>query len=205
MSRITEELKVETKQNILKEATALFQEKGFQKTTTKAIAKACKIAEGTVFNYFPTKDDLLIAVFEHMAQYEDEHMIEHMPQPLDQIIEIALDPFRKMSRIPRSFLLDILISSMKLAKKRPQLFHRLAKLDFDYMEKIKEKLDHFGDFEQSTITSSDLAEMIYGVAVMRFIIQVYEADADFKTFKEDMTPRLRELIRPYLKEVLRHD
>lgn len=205
MSRITKELKSETERNIIEAATSLFQTLGFQKTTTKRIAKACSIAEGTLFNYFPTKDDLLIAVFEDMAKNENEEAIESMPQPIDQIIALALDPFRRMSRIPRTFLMDILISSLKLIKKKPKLFHRLAKLDFDYMEKIKDKLDHYGDFENREITAGDLAEMVYGVVFMRFLIQVYQSDPDFETFKEDITSKLIELITPYLKEVLRHD
>lgn len=49
---------------IVKAALALFQTKGFDATTTKAIARKARIAEGTVFNYFKTKEDIALYFFE---------------------------------------------------------------------------------------------------------------------------------------------
>jgi len=49
---------------ILAAALQLFESKGYQSTTTRAIAKRAKIAEGTVFNYFETKDDIVLYFLE---------------------------------------------------------------------------------------------------------------------------------------------
>ena len=43
---------------------SLFAEKGFYHTTTKAISRKAGIAEGTLFNYFETKEDLALYFFE---------------------------------------------------------------------------------------------------------------------------------------------
>lgn len=51
-------------QRIVTAALALFQSKGFDATTTKAIARKAGIAEGTVFNYFRTKEDIALHFFE---------------------------------------------------------------------------------------------------------------------------------------------
>lgn len=59
-----EEKKESTRQAILRAALALFAEKGFYHTTTKAISRKAKIAEGTLFNYFETKEDLALYFFE---------------------------------------------------------------------------------------------------------------------------------------------
>src|SRR5262245_989874 len=53
-----------TKTRIVAAALALFQAKGFDVTTTKAIARRARVAEGTVFNYFPTKEDIALHFFE---------------------------------------------------------------------------------------------------------------------------------------------
>jgi AcrR family transcriptional regulator len=50
--------KEKTKQAILKAALELFAAKGFYATTTKAISQKAQIAEGTLFNYFETKEGL---------------------------------------------------------------------------------------------------------------------------------------------------
>jgi AcrR family transcriptional regulator len=56
---------------ILDAALALFQSKGFDATTTKEIARRAKIAEGTVFNYFETKDDIAL----YFLELEVDHAI----------------------------------------------------------------------------------------------------------------------------------
>src|SRR5437870_11719101 len=56
--------KQEIRERIVKAALSLFQTKGFDATTTKAIARKAGIAEGTVFNYFRTKEDIALHFFE---------------------------------------------------------------------------------------------------------------------------------------------
>lgn len=64
--------KEETKQRILSAALKLFKEKGLEGTTTKEISKKSGIAEGTLFNYFKTKEDLALYFF----QKETEDLIK---------------------------------------------------------------------------------------------------------------------------------
>src|SRR5437879_11204846 len=56
--------KEHTKRAILRAALVLFAEKGFYRTTTKAISRKAGIAEGTLFNYFEAKEDLALYFFE---------------------------------------------------------------------------------------------------------------------------------------------
>src|SRR3979409_2216945 len=57
-----------TKSRIVAAALALFQSKGFDATTTKAIARKARVAEGTVFNYFPTKEDIALYFLEQEVE-----------------------------------------------------------------------------------------------------------------------------------------
>jgi AcrR family transcriptional regulator len=52
------------RKRIVTAALNLFQTKGFDATTTKAIARKAGIAEGTVFNYFKSKEDIALYFFE---------------------------------------------------------------------------------------------------------------------------------------------
>src|SRR5690242_19751847 len=64
--------KAATRQRIVDSALALFQERGFDRTTTRLIAQKSGVAEGTVFNYFPTKHDIAL----HFFEQEVDHAID---------------------------------------------------------------------------------------------------------------------------------
>jgi AcrR family transcriptional regulator len=57
------------RKRIVRAALDLFQTKGFEATTTKAIARKAGIAEGTVFNYFRTKEDIALYFFEQEVDH----------------------------------------------------------------------------------------------------------------------------------------
>ena len=57
---------------IVDAALALFQSKGFDQTTTRQIANKAKLAEGTIFNYFETKEDIAL----HFFELEVDHAID---------------------------------------------------------------------------------------------------------------------------------
>ena len=54
---------------ILDAAASVFSQKGYQNATTKEIAEAADLSEGTLYNYFTSKRDLLIGV---ARAYADE-------------------------------------------------------------------------------------------------------------------------------------
>ncbi len=54
---------MDKKEEILKAALKLFVEFGFHATPTSKIAKEAGVANGTLFHYYKTKDDLILALF----------------------------------------------------------------------------------------------------------------------------------------------
>ncbi|HEV8542127.1 MAG TPA: TetR/AcrR family transcriptional regulator [Verrucomicrobiae bacterium] len=56
--------KDQTRARILRVALDLFSSRGFYRTTTRQISRKAGIAEGTLFNYFATKEDLALYFFE---------------------------------------------------------------------------------------------------------------------------------------------
>src|SRR5215470_3624623 len=66
------ENKEKTKQAILAAALKLFAEKGFHNTSARAISRKAGISEGTLFNCFETKEDLVLYFFER----ETDELVE---------------------------------------------------------------------------------------------------------------------------------
>jgi AcrR family transcriptional regulator len=62
---------VEARRNqILDAAAQVFAEKGFHRATTREIAGTAGISEGTIYNYFDSKESLLIGLLVRLAQLE---------------------------------------------------------------------------------------------------------------------------------------
>ncbi len=66
---------------ILDGATQVFARKGFHAATTREIAQAADVSEGTIYNYFDSKEDLLIHIMAQLTA--GEHHVTGL-DPVDQ-------------------------------------------------------------------------------------------------------------------------
>jgi len=62
MSGLREKQKADRDQRILKAATRLFREEGYDRTKIETIAAKAQVSIGTVYNYYQNKGDLLVAI-----------------------------------------------------------------------------------------------------------------------------------------------
>src|SRR6478609_2478600 len=97
---LRERKKLATRQLIAETARRLFAERGFDGVTVAEIARAAEVSEKTVFNYFPTKEDL---VYWQLEAFE--------AQILGAIAgrepgESALDAFRRFVLQPRGLIVE---------------------------------------------------------------------------------------------------
>jgi len=85
------------KQQILDAALAIFSKKGFAETTTAEIAQTAGVAEGTIYNYFQSKRELLVAVVQNFVMTEPFlNLFEHAgetdyPAFLTAVLENRMD------------------------------------------------------------------------------------------------------------------
>ena len=78
---LRERKKQQTRRAIAEAAKGLFLERGFEQVSVAEVARAADVSEQTVFNYFPTKEDL---VFERMDTFEDELLAAVRERPVGE-------------------------------------------------------------------------------------------------------------------------
>ena len=66
---LRERKKQRTREHIAETARRLFAERGFERVSVAEVARAADVSQQTVFNYFPTKEDL---VFWRLGSFEEE-------------------------------------------------------------------------------------------------------------------------------------
>jgi AcrR family transcriptional regulator len=136
--------KQEIRERIVKAALSLFQTKGFDSTTTKAIARKAKIAEGTVFNYFKSKDDIALYFFEEevdqaMAAVRDNPRLRKAPleEKLFTLIHSQLEFLAPYER----FIGTALIHALRPASPLGPFSHRAQELRHRYLRFVEELIE----------------------------------------------------------------
>ncbi len=85
--------KADKRRHILEAAVGVFARQGFHKSRVSDVARAAEVADGTIYLYFKSKDDILISIFEETMSDMIERVqvaIEPHADPLDQLREFAL-------------------------------------------------------------------------------------------------------------------
>jgi AcrR family transcriptional regulator len=90
---LRERKKQQTRRAIADAAKRLFLARGFEQVSVAEVARAADVSEQTVFNYFPTKEDL---VYERMDTFEEELLtaVRERPEgetPLQALARFILD------------------------------------------------------------------------------------------------------------------
>src|SRR3954470_23180200 len=95
---LRERKKQQTRELIAETARRLFSERGFEAVTVAEIARAADVSTQTVFNYFPTKEDL---VYWRLESFEEELLSSIRDRPAG---EPVLTAFGRFVRAPRGML-----------------------------------------------------------------------------------------------------
>src|SRR5215831_566858 len=73
--------KVQTKQRIIAMAMKIFAKKGIEQATVDEIAAAADVGKGTIYNYFETKEDIIVAFLVDIESQVQEEVAGLIQKP----------------------------------------------------------------------------------------------------------------------------
>ena len=85
---LRERKKALTRQRLTDTATQMFLARGFDAVRVTEIAAACEVSEKTVYNYFPTKESLVLDRWESTAQALRAGLADTSMHPVDAVRRI---------------------------------------------------------------------------------------------------------------------
>lgn len=99
---MTREAPVDSRQEILRTAARLFQQRGYDATSMNDVAAALKLSKGGLYHHFQSKDEILFEIMNHAMELTQERVIapvRSIADPLERLralirlhIEVVLSP-----------------------------------------------------------------------------------------------------------------
>jgi AcrR family transcriptional regulator len=165
---------IEVRRNqILDAAAAVFAEKGFHRATTKDIAGRAGIAEGTIYNYFDSKDDLLIGMMARLADLETlgDELTEALQGDVRDFF-VAMFSRRVEHMVEGQEILQAILPEVLVNAELRELYYqqfvlRIAALLEQYI-RTRIELGHIRPVD-ATLTTRAVQAMFVGLLVLRVL------------------------------------
>jgi AcrR family transcriptional regulator len=159
---LRERKKLKTKEAIQREALRLFRERGYSETTIEQIAAAAEISPSTFFNYFPTKEDVVL-----FDRYDPMifSMMTSIPatEPLSAVLYGLLNGLAGVMQRDH----DVILARSKLSLAVPELRARL----WEEIEKARDLIASI----LAARTGRDAADFELRILAMIFLTATFEA------------------------------
>jgi AcrR family transcriptional regulator len=154
-----------TQERILRVALDLFSTRGFYKTTTRQISQKAGVAEGTLFNYFRSKEDLALYFFEQEVQgiidwFQEEKVLRDAPV-VEQLFAIVHRHLERMEPY-EEFIGAVYLRALQPVSKLHPMSLESQSLNLRYLRFIRGILER-AEEEQEIPEVGDLGAWAFGL------------------------------------------
>jgi AcrR family transcriptional regulator len=134
--------------DIIQAATTLFARDGFHATSTRKIAAAAGVSEGTVFHYFSTKNALLLAIL--------DGFYEGLTESARQVVQETMDTRDRLLSLARNHLRALLENQAIMMR----LIQVYLSVDVNYYTNYKNSHLHALNYRYTRIFDNVIREGI---------------------------------------------
>jgi AcrR family transcriptional regulator len=182
--RLTKE---ERRAQILKVACEVFARKGYRRTDVQKIANRLKIGKGTIYRYFPTKEELFLSGVDATMQKLAESVIQAINRAGDPVkcIEAIIDVLLEFCNRNRAFIEMVVTERAEFKDRMDASFHALERMRSKRIREVIIEGQRQGLFRKidPTAVSIFLVTLLSGV----FITSIPSTDASIKREGKSLT------------------
>jgi TetR/AcrR family transcriptional regulator, cholesterol catabolism regulator len=193
---------VDSRQEILRTAARLFQQRGYDATSMNDVAAALKLSKGGLYHHFQSKDEILFEIMNHAMEITEERVlapVRSIADPQERLralirlhIEVVLSPRDREITVmlhenhPLPPALRKRINSRK-----KEYIHFVESLIADVQKEAqKESQAQRTGTARSTVSPRAAAFALLGM--INWIYQWYKPEGDLQT--HNLVPQFTELV-----------
>jgi AcrR family transcriptional regulator len=196
-SSLRDRKKAKQREALISAAVDLFRDLGFEKTRIEDIAAAAEVSIATVYNYFTTKQQILLAIVRKSIQDSQQlttPIAENPPaNPVDAVVAIVRTDFGDMDREADKKLWRELLASMTRDEENRAEIEALRGLFRNNLRQLIKFLVDRGDIRR-TIDVEATTDIIYAIYAYHFrqlvCIKPMKTAAAIKSVRRDITALL---------------
>ena len=196
-----ERQKLEREQRILAAARRLFDRRGYLNTSMEDVARRAGLAVGTLYNYFSSKDQLLVALSqidtEHLLSVGERILADPPDDPVEAIAALTEVMVQGITAGERRLWRELFVASIAAPD---TLGARMFALDMRLIAQLTTMLDRLkvrGSIDASVDTSR-AAGLFYGICLTWTIAFATRDDLTIETMRAEISESVRITIHGIL-------
>jgi AcrR family transcriptional regulator len=203
LARLSSQQKEVVREKIIEKSRELFFEHGFKTTSTRMITKAVGIANGTLFNYFGSKGEILVEILSEGYVKKDEMMAKVNLEdklPSELIFDFCANNMSIFLSMPKNMLKETIVVVVSSINQKYNLLSKIMELDIGFIDELNSMITSLiNDEALRECNPTLLSEMIYSSIMYDYIFFILSEELEREDFLNRMKEKIAFLVGPYEK------
>jgi AcrR family transcriptional regulator len=165
-------------------AAQVFGEKGYHQATTKEIAKTAGVSEGTIYNYFANKRELLVAMVNAIGmQSVREIMVDESPDDPEAFLKAILKDRYELAKQFGKQMAPLIAEMLTDAEMRNLIYNQIAMPIAGHVESFIQANIEAGQFRP--VNPMIATRSFVGSIFINFALKLSGVDKRYTDISED--------------------
>lgn len=180
---------------ILDAAKGLFAKRGYSATAIQEIAASADVGVGTVYNYFGSKQRLMLAVIGRDAESFYDKPLAIDKSPLEAAYECVCETMEFILSYGRELVREVITATA--SESHSGLNDELMQADWRYVSKLTEMFEHFGRSGglAPDVEPAKLAWICYSIMLTELMVFVFDSHRSEHELKKSVRASLEVALR----------
>lgn len=156
--------KTTTRERLITTAAELFRRQGYAQTGVNQIIQEANATSGSFYHFFPAKEDLLLAVVDHMALVFESEIFDpaadQTDDPFEELYAILELYRRQLQEEGLTFGSPMASLSAEVSENHPQVRSRLAEIFSAWTGRIESLLRKAGERMPKSLDHGSMAQLV---------------------------------------------